>query len=189
MGLSNSARWILHSEVNDDAKGTSRDLDTCSQNPKYPCPDVLLHLDITSLEGDNSWTSRITIAKQFNRRTSKEAVGYSTSKDLCHWAPEHLLNHVSIAECRQRFFPNERIDCPCNQSRVETRHQILLRCYQFNSLTGSTIPIKQFFFFLRCRQHLYPPPPVILGRFRRFRFDSFGQPLGVDHSRLNIESS
>ena len=54
----------------------------------------------------------------------------------CARATRTLLNHTPIGECR-RFFPWEKIACPCSESQIEPRFHILHGCNSFTHLPES----------------------------------------------------
>jgi len=57
---------------------------------------------------------------------------FSHSNLLCARATRAITNHAPIGEYRLRFFPNEDINCLCDNYPIELRRHILHECRRFN---------------------------------------------------------
>ena len=73
------------------------------------------------------------------------------SVTLCARATRAILNHASIREFRQRFFPAECTQCLCGHCQVETRRHIFANCRRFAHfpLTDLVPTVKDFVKFLK----------------------------------------
>ena len=71
------------------------------------------------------------------------------SNSVCARFTRMMLEHASIGEYWQRFFPNTPIQCPCGEADIEMREHIVMQCRRYDtSFCPRDIRISSFVEFI-----------------------------------------